>query len=61
MYKRVLIKLSGEALYRALKEDSILVRWWGDAPRIRDYVRITIGSREQMEALADQLAQLVNE
>ena len=52
-------KLSGEALYRALKEDSILVRWWGDAPRIRDYVRITIGSREQMEALADALTRLL--
>ena len=52
-------KLSGEALYRALKEDGILVRWWGDSPRIRDYVRITIGSREQMEALADALTRLL--
>ena len=54
-------KLSGEALYRALKENGILVRWWGDSPRIRDYVRITIGSREQMEALTDRIARLLNE
>ena len=33
-----------------LKENGILVRWF-DADRIRDYVRITIGSKEQMEAL----------
>ena len=54
-------RLSGEELYRHLKARGILVRWWADAPRIRDYVRITIGSREQMEALIDQISQLLGE
>ncbi len=50
-------KLSGGELYRALKARGILVRWF-DTDRIRDYVRITIGSQTQMEALADTLKQL---
>ena len=54
-------RLSGEALYRRLKEGGILVRWWADQPRIRDFIRITIGSREQMEALVDLTAQLLEE
>ncbi len=51
-------QLSGGELYRKLKENGILVRWF-DQPRIRDYVRITIGSMEQMEALIDQLGRLL--
>jgi len=54
-------KLSGEALYRGLKENGVLVRWWADAPRIRDYVRITIGDREQMETLISELEKLLEE
>lgn len=52
--------IPGEALYRRLKENGILVRWF-DADRIRDYVRITIGSLEQMVALVDQLDQMMQE
>ena len=52
--------ISGEDLYRRLKENGILVRWF-DSDRIRDYVRITIGSREQMVALVDQLDQMMQE
>jgi len=44
--------ISGEELYRELKNRGILVRHF-DAERIRDYNRITIGTREQMEHLAD--------
>lgn len=51
--------LSGEALYRGLKEQGILVRWWADGGRIRDCVRITIGSMEQMKTLADGIARLL--
>ena len=40
-----------------LKENGILVRWFGKE-RIRDFCRITIGSREQMEALVEQIDQL---
>ena len=32
---------------------------WFDSDRIRDYVRITIGSAEQMAALVDKIAQLL--
>ena len=44
-------RLEGQALYQALKARGILVRWF-DGPRTRDFVRITVGSRPQMEALA---------
>ena len=54
-------RLSGEALYRKLKESGILVRWWADGGRIRDFVRITVGSLEQMTALVDELTRLLEE
>ena len=53
-------KIPGGDLYRKLKENGILVRWF-DADRIRDYVRITIGSLEQMAALVDEIARLLEE
>ena len=53
-------KLPGGELYRKVKENGILVRWF-DADRIRDYVRITIGSLEQMTALVDEIARLLEE
>ena len=53
-------KIPGGELYRKLKENGILVRWF-DAERIRDYVRITIGSLEQMTALVDEIARLLEE
>ena len=48
---------SGE-LYRRLKESGILVRWF-DADRIRNFVRITIGSQAQMTALVNAIAGLL--
>ena len=51
-------RISGGDLYRKLKENGILVRWF-DSDRIRDFVRITIGSAEQMAALVDKVAQLL--
>lgn len=53
-------RLSGGELYRRLKENGILVRWF-DRNRIRDFCRITIGSREQMEALVKKIDQLLSE
>ena len=50
----------GKALYLKLKEMGILVRHF-DKERLRDYNRITIGSREQMQALMDALQQILEE
>ncbi len=50
--------IDGGELYRALKADGILVRWF-DSPRIKDYIRITIGSKEQMETFINKLSALL--
>lgn len=39
-----------QALYLALKEKHIYVRWF-DVPRIRPYLRVTVGTPEQMDTL----------
>ena len=52
--------VSGGELYRRLKENGVLVRWF-DKDRIRNFVRITIGSREQMEALIGRIDRLLSE
>ena len=49
--------VSGGDLYRNLKERGVLVRWF-DKDRIRDFVRITIGSKDQMTALLSTLDSL---
>ncbi len=53
-------RADGKALYLKLKEMGILVRHF-DKERLRDYNRITIGSREQMQALMDALQQILEE
>ena len=50
-------RLSGGALYRGLREKGILVRHF-DKPRLSDRLRITVGSRQQMEALLTALKEL---
>lgn len=40
----------GRELFEALKEQDIYVRFWGSR-RIEQYLRITVGTREEMEAL----------
>lgn len=50
----------GGSLYKALKEKGILVRYF-DAPRLRDFVRITIGTRQQMDALLAATSQILEE
>ena len=54
------VRMPGWEFYRRLKENGILVRWF-DAPRLRDYVRITIGSQSQMEALIAAAGNLLEE
>lgn len=41
-------------IFEKLKKNDIYVRWW-DKDRIRNYLRITIGTEEQMEALYQAL------
>ena len=52
--------LGGEEIYLALKARGILVRHFGKA-RIADYNRITVGTREEMEALVAALADIIKE
>ena len=54
-------RLSGGALYRGLKRMGVLVRWWADSGRIEDYVRITVGSMEQLETLMSRIKTLLEE
>ncbi len=53
-------KLGGKDLYLALKERGILVRYLGDEI-IKEYVRITIGSKEQMITLIDTIKTILSE
>ena len=52
--------LPGTMLYRALRDKGILVRHF-DKPKLTDYLRITVGSREQMSALIDALKEILEE
>ena len=47
-------RINGGVLYKELKKNGILVRHF-DAPRIENWLRITIGTPEQMQALMDSL------
>ena len=53
-------KLDGKQTYLNLKAGGILVRHF-DKPRLGDYNRITIGSREQMVALVEAMRREVEE
>ncbi len=50
-------KIDGATLQRKLKEQGILVRHFTD-PKIADYVRITIGTQEQMQSLTQAIARI---
>lgn len=51
--------IPGGYLYRKLKEAGILIRHF-DSERIREFNRITIGSREQMQALVEGIDTIMN-
>lgn len=51
-------KLSAQKLLDELRQRGILVRWW-DKPRIRDYLRITIGTEEEMKALCEAMKEII--
>ena len=50
----------GRTLYKELKKNGILVRHF-DAPRIANWLRITIGTPEQMQALVETLDKILEE
>jgi len=49
--------VSGEAIFKGLREKGILVRWF-NKPRIDQYLRISIGTDEEMDALVKACAEL---
>ena len=51
-------KVSGKELYLTLKDRGILIRHF-ETERLKDYNRITIGSREQMETLIEVLKEIM--
>ena len=53
-------KLDGGSLYERLKARGVLVRYW-NKPALKDYVRVTIGSREQMDVFLSQVRAIMEE
>ena len=51
-------RMSGEEIYKKLRENGILVRHFTDK-KIAEYNRITIGTMEQMKALMDTLKNIL--
>ena len=51
-------RINGGKLYKELKKNGILVRHF-DAPRIENWLRITIGTPEQMQALMDAVDKIL--
>ena len=50
--------MDGGELYAKLKENGVLVRHF-TKERIKDYNRITIGTRDQMDVLLDTLRKIL--
>ena len=53
-------RISGKELYLELKSRGILVRYLG-IKEIENYVRITIGTKEQMSVLIDNIKEILKE
>ncbi|MDR3263922.1 MAG: aminotransferase class I/II-fold pyridoxal phosphate-dependent enzyme [Clostridiales bacterium] len=52
--------VSGERLYTALREKGILTRYF-DGARTRDFVRVTIGTEEEMRIFLQKIKEIVKE
>ncbi len=50
--------ISAKELFTKLKERRIFVRWW-DKPRISDWLRISIGTDEEMQALIEAIDEII--
>lgn len=53
--------IAAERLTEKLREKGVLVRYFGFEPRIRDYVRITIGKQAEMELVAKNIREILRE
>lgn len=53
-------QIGGQELYLRLKEKGILVRHF-DKPRLKEYNRITVGSRAQMDALLTAIKEILED
>lgn len=53
-------RISGELLYTKLKEKGVLIRHFG-SERIKDFNRITIGSKNEMEILMAKIKEILGE
>ena len=54
------IGLSGEEYFQQLRRRDIVVRWF-NKPRIKNYVRITVGRRDQLESLLQATVEILQE
>lgn len=53
-------KISGKELYEALREKGVLIRHF-EKERIKEYNRITIGSKEEMEIFVSKVKEILGE
>ena len=53
-------QLEGKKLYLQLKDKGILVRHF-NTPRLKDYIRITVGTQTQMETLVSAIQSIMEE
>ena len=53
-------RISGQALYEKLKAKDVLVRHF-TKKRLDDYVRITVGNREQLDILLEKIGEILEE
>ena len=53
-------RVSGKALYQGLRDRGILIRHF-DTPRLREYIRVTIGDEAQMETFIKAMKEILEE
>lgn len=52
-------RIPGKDLYLGLKEKGVLVRYF-DRDRLKDYVRISIGTKDQLDILLDRISEILS-